>query len=113
MTGKQRVLAALEYRKPDRVPRFWDYFWPEFCVEWTRRFPDVDPMHYFGNDMQVVAADETPWPTLAGLIRATGGERIARNGWGQVQRTRSGTYYGELLEVGVPERRRGIRSKSR
>ncbi|NQU42899.1 hypothetical protein HQ520_06405 [bacterium] len=104
MTGKQRVLAALEYRQPDRIPRFWDYFWPEFCVEWTRRFPGIDPMQHFGNDLQVMAADETPWPTRAGLISETGEERISRNGWGQIQRTKNGTYYGELIEVGVPER---------
>jgi len=104
MTGKQRVLAALEYRQADRTPRFWDYFWPEFCIEWTERFPGIDPMHHFGNDMQVVAADETPWPTLAGLIRETGQERIVRNGWGQVQRTKTGTYFNELIEVGVPKR---------
>lgn len=46
MTGKQRVLATLEYREADRVPRFWDYFWPEFCAAWDRRFPGVDVMHH-------------------------------------------------------------------
>ena len=104
MTGKERVLAALEFREADHVPRFWDAFWPEFRVEWGRWFPGIDPMRHFGNDIQVVVADETPWPTSAGVIRETKYERIIRNGWGQIQRTRSGAQMSELLEVGIPER---------
>jgi len=104
VTGKERVLAALEYREADRVPRFWDCFWKEFRVEWRKRFPDTDPMTYFGNDMHVVVADETPWPTRARVLRESDQERIARNGWGQVARTRAGSYFSELLEVAVPER---------
>ena len=104
MTGKERVLAALEFREADRVPRFWDAFWPEFREKWAKRFPGRDPMRHFGNDMRVIAADETPWPTRAGVIRESGDERVVRNGWGQVQRTRVGTHFGELLAVGVPER---------
>jgi len=104
MTGKERFLAALEYREADRVPRFWDCFWDEFLVGWTKRFPDTDAMHYFGNDMLVVVADESPWPTRAGVIRESGDERIVRNGWGQVQRTRNDAHFSELIEVAVPQR---------
>ena len=32
MTPKQRVLAALRFSEPDRVPRFWQGFWPEFTA---------------------------------------------------------------------------------
>ena len=104
MTGKERVLAALEYRKADRVPRFWDCFWDEFLVKWKERFPDVDAMHYFGNDIQVVVADEAPWPPRACVIRESGNERVVRNGWGQVQRFKTDAHFGELIEVAVSER---------
>lgn len=104
MTGKERVRAALEFREADRVPRFWDAFWPEFQAEFTGRFPGVDPMRYFGNDLQVVVADETPWPTRAGVLRESGAERIVRDGWGQVQRIRNGAHFSEVIEVGVPQR---------
>lgn len=104
MTGKERTRAALEFREPDRLPRFWDCFWPEFVEAWAERFGDTDVMGHFGNDMDVVVADETPWPSQAQVIRHSGDERIVRNGWGQVQRTRTGAYYGELLEVAVPQR---------
>jgi len=104
MTGHQRVFAALEFRQPDRIPRFWDAFWPEFRAAWDQRFPGVDPMVYFGNDLDVVAADETPWPTRAAVLSESAGERVVRNGWGQVQRIRSGALFRDVLAVGVPER---------
>ena len=61
-------------------------------------------MRHFGNDLQVVVADETPWPTHAAVISEGTGERAVRDGWGRVQRTRSGAQMSQLLEVGVPER---------
>ncbi len=104
MTGKQRMIAALEYRETDRVPRFWQSFWDEFIVEWRQRFPDGDINDYFGDDMDVIVADETTWPTKAGIVSESAGERIARNGWGQVQRLRTDAHFSETIEVPVPER---------
>lgn len=104
LSGRERTLAALEFREADRVPRFWDSFWPEFVELWAERFGDTDVMEHFGNDMDVVVADETPWPSKACVLIESGDERIVRNGWGQVQRTRTGAHYGELLEVAIPER---------
>ena len=99
MTGKERVLAALEFREADRVPRFWDHFFPEFCLEFSKQVPDVDPMSYFGNDVQGVVADETPWPSRAKVVRDAGDNRDTKNGWVQVQRSRTGAYYSGLLET--------------
>ena len=99
MTGKERVLAALEFQEADRVPRFWDHFFPEFCLEFAKQVPDVDPMSHFGNDVQVVVADETPWPSRAKVVRDAGDNRVTKNGWGQVQRSRTGAYYSGLLET--------------
>ena len=104
MTGKERVLAALEFRDADRVPRFWDHFFPEFCLEFAKQVPDVDPMSHFGNDVQVVVADETPWPSRAKVVRDAGDNRVTKNGWGQVQRSRTGAYYSGLLETALPDR---------
>ena len=104
MTGKERVLAALEYRQADRMPRFWDCFWDEFLVQWNGRFPGVDAMRHFGNDLGVVEADETPWPSRIGLLRNGTDDRIVRNGWGQVQRIRTDAHFSESLEVAFPRR---------
>ena len=62
MTAKERVLAALEHRRPDRIPMF-DSFWDEFranCIEELGLPDDVDLPAHFGTDVRIVAADETP-----------------------------------------------------
>jgi uroporphyrinogen decarboxylase len=104
MTGKERVTAALEFREADRVPRIWDAFWPEFVTQWDQRFPGVDPSNYFGNDVLVIVADETPWPSRAGVISTNGDEQIVRNGWGQLQRLRGDAHFSETIELAIPER---------
>jgi len=104
VTGRERVLAALEFREADRLPRSWDHFWPGFCEAFAERFPDTEPMRHFGNDLHVVVADESPWPSRTSVLEDAGGHRVARNGWGQVQRTREGAYYQELLEAALPKR---------
>lgn len=104
MTSRERVEAALSFREADRVPRFWDAFWPEFRAAFALVYPGVDPMQHFGNDLDVVAADETPWPSRAEVLSEADGERVVRNGWGQVQRLRAGVPFSDVLEVGVPAR---------
>jgi hypothetical protein len=65
MTSKERVLAALDHRPPDRIPTF-DSFWDEFQQECVRELglpTDVDLSEYFGTDIRIAVADETPFPT--------------------------------------------------
>jgi len=52
MTSRQRILAALERRQPDRLPMCETAFWPETLQRWRREgFPaDADPVDYFGLD---------------------------------------------------------------
>lgn len=112
MTGKERVVAAMEFRKPDRLPRYW-YFWPEFEEMWRRRFGrDADVYAHFGNDMALAEPNETAWPTRAGVVRLEGDTALFRGGWGEVKRTEAAAVVGrdvqqvmgELVEPAVPER---------
>jgi uroporphyrinogen decarboxylase len=109
MTSKQRVAAAIRFEKPDRVPRFWQDFWPEFQEEWRRARPEADIHDYFGDDVHLVQPDETPWPTRARVVRQSKSEVIVRSGWGELKRTVAQDHYGqqvmgETLEVAFPQR---------
>ncbi|MDP6380570.1 MAG: hypothetical protein QF662_04410, partial [Phycisphaerae bacterium] len=106
MTGKQRVLKALNFEEPDRVPRF-TTFWGEFFDAWHRQKGedyDGDILDYYGIDMVVAAADETPWPTSAGALKKEKGELIERTGWGSIERSKDGAHFTEVLETAVAER---------
>ena len=109
MTRKQRVLASMRFRQPDRVPRYWQNFWPKFIEKWQRRHGDTDPHEYLGDDMRLVASDETAWPSKAGVVERDGDTLLVRSGWGELKQTssthtRSREMMGRLIKPAFPER---------
>ncbi len=105
MTSKERVMTALDYREPDRVPIAPMSFWDEFTQAWaarTGRDPATIDDHYFV-DIAIVVADETTWPSLAGDLGTEGEYSIQRDGWGQIKRVRSAGYFFEQVDVGYDD----------
>ena len=103
--SEERVRAALSFRQPDRVPRF-DSFWPEFEAVWRQDKQlgeEVRPDDYYGIDLAVAVADETPWPTRARILSDDGHERLNVDGWGRTIRTRVDAMFSETMEVAVDE----------
>lgn len=103
--SEDRVRMALGFGTPDRVPRY-DAFWPEFVEGWRRAKgvgADASPEDWYGIDLTVAAADETPWPSAALTIPADGCGVINRDGWGRTVRTRPGAQFSETLGVALPE----------
>lgn len=103
--SETRVRAALSFGRPDRVPRY-DSFWPEFTEVWRHRHPspDATPEDVYGIDLVVVAADETPWPSRAGVLSHDGEETLARDGWGRLVRTRRSAMFSETVGVALADR---------
>jgi len=107
MTSKERVMAALNFQRPDRIPKF-DSFWSEFkvkCVEELGLSKGVDLADYFSIDIAIAIADETPFPTKREVISDDRRARIERDSWGRVIRTKRGGYFYEELDVSVKNRR--------
>jgi uroporphyrinogen decarboxylase len=105
MTSKERVMTALDFQKPDRMPRF-DSFWSEFrdkCVQELGLPVDTDLDKHFGIDIAIVAADETPFPTRHKAISDDGKSRIERDSWGRIIRTIRGGYFYQELDVSVKD----------
>ena len=101
-----RVMCALDFREPDRVPRFFS-FWEEFGEAWRRHTgaaPDADILDWCGNDIIIAAADETVWPTRAGEVERDGDTIIERSGWGAVTRRRDDAKFSECIATALPER---------
>ena len=65
MTSRERVLAAFEFRPPDRIPRF-DSFW-DYPASWAERF---GPAHDL-TDISIWVPNEGTFPTRAGLVEET------------------------------------------
>ena len=108
MNSKQRVMAALDFREADHVPRYWQSFWPEFIEQWNKQRRACDLPSHFGEDMYLVEPNETAWPTQAGVVEHRGDKVVVRSGWGELKLARSepdaDQVMGELIAPAVPER---------
>jgi hypothetical protein len=97
MTSKERVLAAFEFRPPDRIPRF-DTFW-EFPASWAERFGPACDL----TDISIWVPDEGAFATRARVLKEKDGCITRVDSWGRTLRRRKDAYFEEVLEVPIPE----------
>jgi len=101
MTSRERVMAALAWQQPDRIPIF-NSFWGEFRENWAKEKgfrPEVSIQDYYGIDIQICTPDETPYPSRKQAVREDARETISRDGYGRLLRERKGAYFRETLEA--------------
>ena len=97
MTSKERVMAALDGRRPDRLPLY-DGYWAEFRNEWAKEKgfgPEVSITDHYGVDIQICVADETPYPSRVRETSREGRETLAWDGYGRLVRSLTGAYFRE------------------
>lgn len=107
MSAHERVLRALDFKQPDRVPRC-DHYWPEFVEAWRREKkpgPDASIYQYYRSpDVLVVVGDEGVYPSRAGKLRSEGGYTWERDSWGRVVKVRTGAWMQLPVEAALKER---------
>ncbi len=106
MTSKERMMTALNFGKPDRVPML-SGFWPEWVEIWRKEkgLPaEVSADEYYQVDDYIAVGDETPYPSRARELKREGDFVYSVDGWGQTKRTRlSNSYFYEQLEFAYDE----------
>ncbi|MCC7353054.1 MAG: hypothetical protein IT330_04790 [Anaerolineae bacterium] len=108
MTPQERVIRALEFGKPDRIPSY-DSYWPEFEEAWRaeKSLPaTADIRDYYEIDLEYIYPDETPFPSQAAVLESGGEYEVIRSGWGVVQRRRADAKFYEELQVALPDKRK-------
>jgi uroporphyrinogen decarboxylase len=106
MTSKERVMTALDFRRPDRMPLF-DGYWPEWTALWraAKDLPEsADPAEYYGVDVHIAVGEESLAPSRAHVIEQTDRQTVAKDGWGRVIRTIPGGFFYEQLASAVEQR---------
>lgn len=96
MNSHERVLSAFEFRRPDRVPRF-DDFW-DAPAALAERFGPLREL----SDICIWVPDEGPFLTRAGVIERTDVHVIRVDSYGRTLRQKTGVYFSEVLEVPIP-----------
>ncbi len=109
MMPRERVQAALDYRKPDRIPRY-EIFLPGYVEKWrkARQVNDGSNIYDYYPKIdigQILAMQEGPFVSRIS-IRETGQDTYyTRDSWGRLQRcSRSGIFF-EVLETAIPEKK--------
>lgn len=106
MTSTERVMAAIEFRTPDRLPR-WDNFdiFGVFAPKWRARknvCQGVSPADYYGIDIGMCMPEEGPFFSRSGRIRLEGEYEVFRDSWGRVIKQLPGVgHFMETLEPAV------------
>jgi hypothetical protein len=96
MNSQQRVLAAFDFQRPDRIPCF-DSFW-EFPDAWRQRLGDPGEL----TDIAIWYPDETPFPTRVAELDRRDGYIYERDGWGRTVRRRENAFFVETLAAALP-----------
>lgn len=94
------VKQALSFERPDRLPVF-EGVWPEFVEKWRKAHglpPEANIEDHFWQDLRVIVANETLFPTRMGELKREGGDVYSNDGWGRIVRTRPGTYFAEPVQ---------------
>jgi Uroporphyrinogen decarboxylase (URO-D) len=108
MNSTERVMAAVNFRKPDAVP-YWDSTWPEFDTRWHKELnidPCIAPFEYYGNDIITpVCPAEGFFFKEKGKLRDEGEWEIWNDGWGATVKRQAGTYLSEHIDRKLKEKR--------
>ena len=106
MTSKERVMKALDFECPDRMPLF-DGFWGEFVENWRKEKgigQEINIRDYYGIDLSVPVADETFFPSAKGVIRKERDYLVSRDGWGRTVKTKKDSYFSETVDTVLKSR---------
>ena len=95
MNSEERVLAALAFNRPDRIPVF-DSFW-QYPPDWQARFGPADAL----TDVERFVPDETPFPSRARLLKQEDGWIYEADSWGRTVRRRADAFFVETLDVAL------------
>lgn len=103
LSSKERVIKALNFQKPDRIPIF-DSFWKEFIENWHKEKKidqKVNIYDYYQIDISIQVADETFFPSRKGEIKREKGYVISRDGWGATVRRKRDGYFYEIVDTAL------------
>ena len=96
MTSHERVTAACEFRRPDRIPRL-DKFW-KFPADWQAALGPMDGL----TDIAIWVPREAAFPSRARHIKEEDAWIYEVDDWGRTLRRRADGYFSETLEVPLP-----------
>lgn len=102
MNSHERVLKAMSFEKPDRMP-LCNHFMPEFTDKWRKYMDfteDISPHNHYGIDVEIAVADESFFPSQKKILSNDGIFEISNDGWGRiVKHGKRDTFFEETIDT--------------
>ena len=96
LSSQERVLKACRFERPDRIPRF-DNFW-EFPPDWEELLGSPETL----SDIAIWCPAEGAFPTRERELERRGEWTYQVDQWGRTVRSKDGAYFQETVEVPIP-----------
>ncbi|MDP2989501.1 MAG: uroporphyrinogen decarboxylase family protein [Kiritimatiellota bacterium] len=107
MTPRERVMAALNHQRPDRLPRY-DIFFPSFSDAWrqSKGLADTaDISEYYRIDIPAVRANQNGPLWRQAVTRETGGDvYYVRDSWGRLRKHLHSAAFFEVVETAIADK---------
>lgn len=106
MNSRERVMNAVNYLKPDRIPLWKVSHFQEFTKKWHEYKKigyETDPADYYGYDTFVYNGVEGFFPSSSKLIKTDVEFDVIRDEWGRLVRRSNKKYFSETLEFPIKE----------
>lgn len=100
MNSHERVMAALRFERPDKVPIWQPSYQRAFAERWRKDLglsEEAHPLTHYRHDTAILIGDESYFPSQKKVLRQDGKETVANNGWGCVVRTLGDGYFQHAL----------------
>jgi len=99
----KRVLKALSYEKPDRIP-ITEYFWDEFLEKWREEkhlSEDKDIYQYYDLDLKIISPNMDPQIESCQIIKQTKEHVIFKSGFGCTLKKNYSTPIPQFLDFSI------------
>jgi len=101
MTSNERVLAAINFSRPDSVPTWFGYG-KGLIEDWRKHTgaePGFGPGEHYGRDVEICVADESFFPSQRKKLSEDAHHEVRNDGWGRIVRTgKHDVYFSEALD---------------
>ncbi len=110
MNSLERIQAAVNFQRPDRIPR-WDNFsvfgnFPERWRKWKNFPPEVNPEDFYKIDVFIASCDEGPFFSQAEVLGYDSGYEVYRDAWGRSIRQKPGdVWLMQTVQAPLDEKR--------
>ncbi|MFP4384590.1 MAG: uroporphyrinogen decarboxylase family protein [Spirochaetia bacterium] len=109
MNSHERILRAINFIPPDKIPIWNTAHFDGFTEKWRRykNLPETEtPEEYYGYDTAVCLGDESFFPGQRKVLKEQSGVIVENDGWGRIIETVRNGYFSRVVGYEYDDRKK-------